>query len=241
MKRSILVLVGALGVLFSGCSLLDSITGSGFPQSTEYRFTNFSKISASSAFKVHIVPDTVYSTEVISDDNLVPYLAVTQSGGTVSLGLDPSHGYDGVTLMAVVHMPGLTGIDASGASQVKVDAGFSSTNPLAITASGASGVTFAGIAAGALTANVSGSSTLTASGTLSSEAVTASGGSKVDLIACTAVSASFSLSGGSEGRVDVGNGMITLSATGGSHLYHKGSPVFAISELSGGSELLQVN
>ncbi len=241
----------------AGCSLYPPIDGSGFPKTTSYDSTGFVNLEVDHSFKVRIVPDTTFSVSVTCDDNIVPYLVVELGTDTLKLGLQRGYNYRQVILAAEVHMPALTGLSMSGASEARIEAGFISSQPLNVTLSGASTAEFADVGCGAFTtsvsgastftatsiasssftATVSGASTVTASGSTNAESLKVSGASKTHLQGLAATQANVQLSGASESWVNVGSGQITLTATGGSSLYYVGSPTFVINELSGGSEI----
>jgi len=260
MKRNSFILFGSLLVLLAGCSFFPAVEGSGFPTSCSYGLQGFSRIQASQAFKVHIVPDAVFSVTITCDDNIPPYLAVDTVNDTLRLDLQREYTYGPLILSAEVHMPTVTNLDFSGAAQAKIDAGFSSSLPLGVTLSGASSIECRSISCGTVTAaisgasslsilditaglfgaNVSGGSSLTVKGVLTRENLAVSGGSKAHLADCPAGQATLTLSGGSEGWLNVGTGQITLSASGYSTLYYRGSPVFSINELSGSAKIVRI-
>jgi len=106
-----------------------------------------------------VVPDTVFSVTVTSDDNLAPYLVVRREGsGSLLLGLAGGYNYVGVNLSAEVHMAAVGTIDASGASRVRLDPGLSSTDPFTVVLSGASAFDAPSITAEALSFDLSGAS-----------------------------------------------------------------------------------
>ncbi len=133
-------------------------------------------------------------------------------------------------------MPALTGLDLSGASQARVEAGISSFNPLTVALSGGSTATLVSFACGPVTADISGASTLAFAGAATSENLIVSGASTADLGNCLGTSAQVNVSGGSEVWVNV-SGMIDLSASGGSTLHYRGAAL-SVHDLSGGSRIL---
>jgi hypothetical protein len=260
MKKNIaiLILAAAAVLLAVGCELFPVIEGSGFPRTESFAVPGFTRVAAESTFKVQIIPDAAYSVSVTCDDNLVPYLVVDRSGDMLTLGLKPGYTYRQVILAAEVHMPSLAAASASGASELRVQAGFTGSPALAITASGASTVECAAISSGNFTtdvsgastvtvqslatgsfaATVSGASTLTATGSAVTETLSVSGASRADLRSLAGTQASVNMSGASKTFINVGGGRITLTVSGASTLYHTGSPVFVINELSGGSSIM---
>ena len=224
-----------------GCDLLPTVSGSGMMTRSAYPVAECTTIQASHAFRVRVVPDPVFSVTVSCDDNLPPYLVVRrEAGGSLRLGLAQGYSYIGVTLSAEVHMPVVRAIDASGASSVALDPGFSSAAPLTVVLSGASRLDAPSVTLGAATFDLSGASRVSCGGTAAALSVTASGASQAALIDCAAGSARVDLSGASQAWVDVGPGPITLSASGASTLYYGGSPSFAACNLSGASRTLKV-
>ena len=240
MKR-IAVLV-ALAALLAGCMFFPMVEGSGILRTSAYPLAGFSKISADQVCRLHVVPDTVFSVTVTCDDNLRPYLEVRQNGfDSVEIGLRQGYSYRNVTFAADVHMPVLIGLDLSGASEARVEPGFSSSLPISLTASGASLIDITGLACGSITADLSGASSLSVTGAAVDMSVVASGASSANLQGCAAGGANVSLSGASICRVDVGTGLITIAASGASTLYYKGSPTFSVLNLSGASRVVKVN
>jgi len=235
MKKIIRMLCAAVLVFAAGCSFFPAIDGSGFPKTTSFDSTGFVNLAVEHPFKVRIVPDTVFSVSVTCDDNIVPYLVVELGTDTLKLSLMDGYTYRHVILAAEVHMPALTGLAMSGASEAHIDAGFVSSEPLSVTLSGASTAEFAAVVCGPFTTSVSGASTVTASGSTNAESLNVSGASGAHLQSLVATQASVQLSGSSKSWVNVGNGQITLTASGASTLYYVGSPTFVIDELSGGS------
>jgi hypothetical protein len=241
MKRTAFLLVAALAALLTGCMFFPVVEGSGILTTSAYPLAGFSKIAADQVCSVRVVPDTVFSVTVTCDDNLLPYLEVRANGvDSVQIGLRHGYNYRMVTFSADVHMPVLTSLDLSGASEARVDPGFSSSLPISLRLSGASLITATGLVCGALTADMSGASSLSVTGTAVHETVVASGASSANLLGCPAGGANVSLSGASTCRVDVGTGLITVSASGASTLYYGGNPAFSVLDLSGASRVVKM-
>ena len=259
--RKIAVIVVLAATVLAGCELFGGIEGSGYVVSTDFAFTDFTRVSADHGFKLTIVPDAEYSVTVMCDDNIVSYLDVLQREDGIEIGLKNWNSYYNVTLNAEVHMPAMSVLTLSGGSGARVQTGFVSTSDLDVVASGGSTAEISGLTCGrfhvdgsggsvltvsALEASslegiLSGGSDLTAAGVTGAESVNASGGSQAHLLGMAATGATMVLSGGSEAWVDVGGGMITLTASGGSMLYYTGAPTFTIVELSGGSGIESAN
>lgn len=118
-----------------------------------------------------------------------------------------SHG----SFKAEVHVPSLTSIDLSGASRAVIDTGFVSTQPLAVTLSGASRVDAVGVTCSAITTVI---------------------------LSCAGSSVGVVLSGASTATVGVGSGNLSVSASGASSLYCGGGA--NVNDLSGGSVIVKL-
>ncbi len=241
MRRLVVLVYAAVIPFLAACSFFPPVMGSGRMAVMSYTLTDFTKVAASQACTVRIVPDTSYSVKVTCDDNLLSYLDVRKDGSTtLHVGLDQSHSYMATTFRAEVHVPTLTGIELSGASQASVDSGFFSSLPVALTLSGASYAALQGISCAGISADVSGASSVSVIGSTAAETLVVSGASTADLTGCTATSGGAALSGASKAKMNVGAGSLSLSASGASVLYYTGSPQLYIQELSGGSSLVRV-
>jgi hypothetical protein len=240
MKRLALSFTAALAVLLAGCSFLIPVTGSGTLTRSSYDATGFSGIQASESFLVRVVPDPAYSVNVTCDNNVLKYVIVEKSGsGTLRLALVPGYTYAGITLIAEVHMPAVTIIDASGASTVKLEPGFAPAQGLSLVLSGASTAELTNVSGGDLSIDISGASHVTCTGSAAAIALNVSGASRADVLNCTGTRATVHLSGASEAWVDVGTHPIDLWASGASTLSYGGSPSLSVHELSGGSRIVR--
>jgi hypothetical protein len=257
MKKMILPIFAAVVLFAAGCSFFPAIEGSGFPKTMSFDSAGFTQLTVEHPFKVKVVPDTVYSVSVTCDDNIVPYLIVDRVGNTLTVSLIRGYDYRQVILAAEVHMPALSALSLSAAAEARVDAGFAGSLPVGLNLSGASIADFSALTCGALTAAVSGASSLTiaslsattvsmnlsgasvasAGGSAGSETLVVSGLSGANLQSLLAGQAGVQLSGASRASVNVGSGQITLNASGASTLFYAGSPTFVINDLSGGSNV----
>ncbi|HLT37990.1 MAG TPA: head GIN domain-containing protein [Enhygromyxa sp.] len=107
--------------LLSGCGL----RGSGTPATELRELDSFDTIELSGAYElvVHVEPGAAHKVEVTADDNIVPKITTTISGGELDIGHQ-----DDIKLLrprtkirVEVWTPSLLGIDASGASDVEVE------------------------------------------------------------------------------------------------------------------------
>ncbi|MDC7234412.1 MAG: DUF2807 domain-containing protein [Spirochaetales bacterium] len=237
---SLLVLAAAL----SACSLFNQIKGSGVAVETTYDYQDFSSVSINETCKLDVTRGDSFSVILTSDDNITEYLEVTQSDGTLSIGLESGHSYSNIIFEASVIMPDLAGLSADGASEA-AGSGFSS-EAVNISVNGASEITMNYNSTGTVTAAVDGASNLTLntqiiSGNVEFNCNGAStidfsadsgrtnanlkidGASAVDMRDFTAADVRVDIDGASDAWVNM-NGTLSGSLNGASELYYRGSP-----------------
>ena len=151
-------------------------------------------------------------------------------------------------------MPQLYGLDSSGATRGTV-AGFSSSEELDVTASGASSVELVEVSMGDIILNVSGSSKVTGGieaknmelevsgastvqlkGSAGNIATDGSGSSKLKLADLKVENANVILSGASNGTINL-DGNLDDKLSGSSKLVYIGEPALGIMDITGASTL----
>jgi hypothetical protein len=244
----------AAGLLLAACVPLQVIRGSGEVVTQEPEITDFERVEVHSAFQVEVRQGETFQVVIEVDEAVVPHLRVEKQGNTLRIGLEPGVSLMGnVTLRGEVTMPTLTGLAASGASEVELG-GFSSSAALELDASGASslrGEIDAGdiriVASGAsqitlnaslqaLSLEASGASQVMLTGIGGNGVIQASGGSEVDLAEFTLKDAAVTASGGSDVTVQP-SGTLDVEASGGSTIYSLGEPTMGKLQTSGGSSV----
>jgi hypothetical protein len=221
---TVLVLRGWPGVLI----------GSGNFETKQYAFANFTRVEISSAFKFEIKQSSSYSINVTADDNVIDYVQVSQDGQTLRIRLVTVPSLRLVTLRASVTLPQLHGLTVSGASRGTVS-GFSSTEDLDITASGASRVT-GDITAGDIEFDISGASTIQLEGAANDMVATISGASLFNLGDFVVNNADVNVSGASTGTINL-TGRLDANISGASTLWYIGEPTMGDINTSGASTL----
>jgi hypothetical protein len=208
------------------------LVGSGNLETEEYDSANFTRIEISSAFEFEVKQSSSYSINVTADDNVIDYVQVSRDGQTLKIGLGRVSILGPVTLRASVTIPQLHGLTVSGASHGTVS-GFSSTEDLDITVSGASRVT-GDITAGNVQFGISGASTVQLEGSGNDIDANVSGASHFNLEAFTVNNADVNFSGASAGTVNL-NGRLDANVSGASTLWYIGEPTTVDSNISGAS------
>ena len=201
----VVVLIGVL--ILSGVILIDS----GKLQTTQENLSDFTIINIQSGFQAQISQGVSYSVSITADNNVINRIDVSQTGNTLTIGLQLASIFNIGTLKAQITMPDLQEIDLSGGANANV-AGFVMAHDLSVSESGGSTLKIEGQAKG-LSAFCSGGSGLKLSGL------------KVD-------TATITMRGGSTGTINV-SGRLDADLNGGSSLVYAGNPTLGTITTSG--------
>lgn len=243
MRKRHLIVFAALVATVLGCTVtipsrdsFQSVTGSGEIVTLTPDFADFDQVDVGYAFEATIEQGDASAVTIRIDDNLAEYLDVRVVGRTLVIALEPSLGFNfgAKTLEADITMPEIVGLDASGASRVRLT-GFGSTKDLRVEASGASTVS-GDIAAGDVDMRISGASTVSLEGSGDNLNLEASGASTANLRDFPVADARVQLSGASRGTVNA-SGTLDVEASGASHLTYTGNPRLGSVDASGASSI----
>ena len=239
MKKALIIVAIVVAVAGTSTALVlrglpGVLVGSGNLETEQYAFVNFTRIEISRAFEFEIEQSDSYGINVTADDNVMDYVQVIRDGETLKIRLTGIISLQQVTLRASVTMPELSGLTVSGASRGTVS-GFSSTDNMDITVSGASMVT-ADITAGHIGFDVSGASIVQFEGSADDMVAVVSGASTFDLGDFTVNNANVNISGASTGTINL-SGTLDANVSGASTLLYIGDPVMGTIDVSGASTL----
>lgn len=238
MRQSIRLAALLLAAATLACTVsipsFSSVSGSGEIITITKDFADFDQVEIGSAFDATVQQGDTFAVVIRIDDNLEEYLQVTKLGQTLQVGLDPDRllGLGNGTLEAEITMPALSGIEASGASQVTL-AGFDSLQTLSIVASGASSVE-GDIRAGDVSMEASGASSILLTGGAGDLVLDVSGASSADLEQFPVSNVLADLSGASSAVVNA-SGTLDVEASGASELSYLGNPTLGSVDTSGAS------
>ena len=240
MKKALIIIAIVVAVAGISTALVlrgwpGVLVGSGNLETEQYTFANFTKIEISSAFEFEIEQSDSYSINVTADDNVIDNVQVLLDGQTLKIrlvGTVPSLRL--VTLRASVTMPELSGLTVSGASRGTVS-GFSSTDDMDITVSGASRVT-GDITMGDIGFDISGASTIQLEGSADNMIAAVSGASRLNLGDFVVNDVNINISGASTGTINL-SGTLDANVSGASTLLYIGDPVMGTIDVSGASTL----
>ena len=223
-------------LLLAGCSFVTgpSITGSGNLVTKQYPFTNFTGVSAGGVFDVTVKPGATPGVSITTDDNLVEYLDVSQSGDRLSLHLKSNTNLRNGTLKALVTVPELTYLDLSGASKGHVE-GCRSAKAVDIDLSGASHLE-GDLESGDMHLGLSGASRADLKGSAGNLRLNVSGASHADLERLLIKDANVDADGASHATVHP-SGKLQARASGASSVQYAGEPANVDSHASGASSV----
>lgn len=216
----------------------DAIEGSGILLTQEYPITDFTGILAESGFDVTVAPDSMYSVEVTTDDNLSDDVEVYRSGAALVLKPKPDRDVHRNFMRADVRMPLLSSLILSAGAECDIREGFDSNEPFSVTLSAGASAEGA-MRSGPLSCVLSGGSNLVLSGAGGTGSLVASGGSSIDLREYPLTDVTISAEGGSVIYVQL-DGRLDVTASGGSRVYYRGDPQLGAVSITGGSTLQQL-
>ncbi len=195
-----LAAIAAFGATACNADFSIGEEGSGVTRTVSFDVESFDELDVSDGFDVEvIVGDGPATVEVTVDDNLVDDLDVGIDGDRLKIGWDRGRRTPEVSPTAVVTMPSLSRLDASGAAQVSVEG--LDVDRLSVDTSGAAGTDLEGTIA-QLTFDGSGASDLRVLGSVDQATLDLSGAASADLTEAELGTAEVDLSGGS--RVEFG-------------------------------------
>lgn len=222
MKKQInkLVTLLILSVLtLSACSI-DCTEGSG-KQITENRaIDNFDEIELSGVVKLEIIQDGTSGMQITADDNVLPELKTTVSGGTLEIGLEGNYCNVG-NISIVLHSKNLKGLEASGVSEI-ISNTLIKAEDFKLGLSGASKVSL-NLNTANLNTESSGTSTINLIGQARKHNIEMSGATKLNASDFIVSEYDIESSGASNCKVNV---LTSLSAntSGASVIMYKGNP-----------------
>lgn len=243
-RSTIALVVGVVffGVIASACSIeinVDSepVAGSGQVETESYDLAEFVNVEISSAFtaEVTVNPNAPQSVEIWADDNYFEFLQVEVNGDSLVVRAEPGTSFDDFEqLLVVISAKSLERLEASGSSNVLVDAGIT-TEFDALRASGESRVDVIQLESPLFEVRSSGASRVTLGGFADVLELDASGESQADVREVVANTVEVSLSGASE--VTVGETEEVVGKASGASTVNVSSAGSVDVELTGDSTI----
>ncbi|MCH9688120.1 MAG: DUF2807 domain-containing protein [Deltaproteobacteria bacterium] len=216
------------------------------------KVSGFDAVHASGSFQVQIERGSSTSVEIVVDEAYAKYVVVDVDDGVLDIGLDGKVRAKNAEFRAIVTMPTLHGLDASGASWItskvevsgdgEVQASGASTikapasaDEIELKASGASTIKLSG-KTDSMSAKASGASTLTLGDlTIDELQLQLSGASRFEADATTV---SAAMTGASRGTLTGTTKLDSVSLAGASHLTYPSGASVGDKRIGGGSQLV---
>jgi Putative auto-transporter adhesin, head GIN domain len=194
---------------------------------------DFTKLKVGGAFDVKIIKSPTYSLKIEADENIIKIIETKVEDGTLYIK-STENICNFKSLKIYVSMPELTGIIASGASEIESTDQFESEK-MDITLSGASEVEL-NIKTKLLQTKVSGASEVELTGEVDTHALVMSGASELEAYKLVAKNYAIVCSGASECQINVTN-ELNVEASGASEIKYMGKPGKINKKLTGSSEV----
>jgi len=228
------------GIFMNACDSVKDVIPGDNVITQEYTFSEYENIETESAFTIYVkFSDTEESIIVESNENLFQYIEVSKSSNNLKIGFKENISIKGsATLNAYITTKTVKGYLASGASRFIVEDEIVTDN-VTVFLSGAS--EFVGeMYVENLDADMSGASSMALEGESASFDVTASGASGVSDFEFSAEYLKVNFSGASNASLTVTEEM-DVSASGASIVRYKGDAAINSQNLTGGSQIIDMN
>lgn len=216
------VLWSAAVVLLSACANGVNVVGSGKVKSETRAVSGFDKVVLSGIGELSIEQAGAESLTIEAEDNILPLLESTVSGGTLMLGVKDNTSIQTTKpIQYRLTVKNLRALTVSGAGRASMP--MLSTDTLALRVSGSGGVNLSGLTATSLTVGISGSGGVTLDGQVLSQDVTLTGSGTYAARDLASGAATVTVSGSGNATVSVQSTLDARISGSGSVTYF-GSP-----------------
>jgi hypothetical protein len=220
----IISIVLLVSLLLYACGIR-VIQGSGRIQSEQREVSDFTGVNFTGLGELTIIQGETEGLTIETDDNLLPYITSTVSGGTLTIGFDNNSWLPVLrptqSIRYTLTVKTLNDLELSGAGTVYAEQ--LTADSLMLTNSGAGEVTIDQLAAGELSVTLSGAGTVELAGQATTQTVEMSGLGNYQAGELESQSANLTLSGAGNATVWVNEQLdATLSGVGSIEYY--GSP-----------------
>ncbi|MHB8104007.1 MAG: head GIN domain-containing protein [Dehalococcoidales bacterium] len=259
MKKTILILalitIIVSGTVLMGCVRVDLSEKNGPIITEQYYFTDFTGIDVGDIFELQVIPSDNYSVAITTNTDIFQHIHVSKNGSTLKVDMDTWLFTWYTAPKVTITMPVIEKLVLSGASKASV-LGFKSTHDFDLSLSGASqldanmemgrlvaDISGAGRVTGYFNASstnieLSGASSIRATGSGGNARLHGSGASDFDLENYSVNDADIELSGTSHASILTG-GRLDVGLSGASSLEYTGSPILGNINTSGTSSMHQ--
>lgn len=240
--KSILLVLFAIAVTFTSCKKNEiNVVPSANVTTVEKSFNNFNAIDVSDIFTVYVTfSETEESVAVEANDNLQPYIHVSQQGNSLIVELDNKLNIrrNGATLNVYITMHELVKVVGSGAVEISFQ-NERVGNDLNVLLEGKSMLSGA-VTATRLTTDLEGYSNVNFSGHADVLVFNADGASYMEGYDFEADRLEADMNGASNLHLTV-NEELDVKANGASYVYYRGEGTISHQDLNGASQIVKVN
>ena len=217
------IIVSVILIVVLGVTVAYFLFWPGNLKTEEMEFSGFTAVDVRWAFEVSIKQSSSYSVVISADEKIFDKIEVDQIEDTLVIDLEPGTiDPTGLVRKAEIKMPDLNKLILSGATRGKAD-GFSNSNQFTLEVTGASSLDMNNINVGDAEIEVSGASTLDASGTAQDLRSRVTGASNIDLSNFPVSNADIDVDGASRATINL-DGVLNANLSGASRLEYIGEP-----------------
>lgn len=228
-----IILITSLSLFAFKNSSKPCIKGSGNVKTEDRKITGFNSIETSGGFEVIIKKSNDFNVQIEADENLHANIITEVVSGKLIIRNEKSV-CNAKELKVTLSMPELTGINCSGASEVKTLDKFNSEK-FDLKCSGASELEL-NIDTKLLTSKLSGASEVKIQGSADTYTLELSGASEVKALDFSAKKCAIVTKGASSCRIAVSE-ELSIKASGASDIKYKGNPKIISKDISGASDI----
>jgi hypothetical protein len=228
-------------ILFSSCDHFRGryIKGNGNVITQSRNFSNFNGVDVSSAIDLHVKQDSAFSVKVTIDEDLQPYIIVSEENGTLHIRQENNTSLNATGRIKVyVSAPLFKQLEASGACKVIGENTLTAPDNIDVHVTGASNAKLE-LDAPKISASMSGASDVTLKGRTKDLVIKGSGASHARCFDLNSENADVDVSGASSTELSA-SVRLDADASGASHIRYRGNAALSKNE-SGAGKVEKVN
>lgn len=223
---------------FTGCDLLNIVIGNGNIKAKSYDLKNFTTVSCSGKWTVHIEHGADFSVKIISDENLFPFFDVYKSGDTVYVKERSTYHPESTEQKLFITMPTLKRLNAAGSLSGFISDFNQPSDELLLSLSGSGAITAGPLTVQKINLQISGSGTVSAYGKAHDMKASISGSGTIKARGLETDNAAVSIPGSGLAEVWAKN-TLNASISGSGSIRYKGNPSIT-QNISGSGSLKQL-
>jgi len=223
---------------FTGCDLLNIVIGNGNIKAKSYDLKNFTTVSCSGKWTVHIEHGADFSVKIISDENLFPFFDVFMHGDTLYVKERSTYHPESTEQKLFITMPTLKRLNAAGSLSGFISDFNQPADELLLSLSGSGSITAGPLTVQKINLQISGSGIVSAYGKAHDMKASISGSGTIKARELETDNADVSISGSGLAEVWAKN-TLNASISGSGSIRYKGNPSIT-QNISGSGSLKQL-